>query len=190
MPFMLLFPGLLGFLGCLVGTSRGCTWILVWKGSSFPAMSIPEVFDPAPAPTALAVPSFNTQALIMHSRHILTTKPSVQGNQSVCPHPHSLCAQCVCTVLWCRVHPDPASCCTHGCLQPSHYTPCPLPELTVYLRGLPCPARGFRACLEWLSWLLQSCFTVCNSAQPAQRTVLQFSAILEHSKTKSCGDMQ
>lgn len=44
------------------------------------------MFDPVPA--ALTVPSLHTHTSIMHSRHILTTKPSVQGNEDVVQSSH------------------------------------------------------------------------------------------------------
>lgn len=88
--------------------------------------------------------------------------------------------------MWCRVHTDPASCCTHHCLQASmaHH---PLsPELTVDLRSLSVPGRGFGAFLEWLSR------GSCKAVSQCVRVLSQhsFSGLLEHSKAKTSGDVQ
>lgn len=187
MPSVLLFPGLFGVPGMPCDHICGCTWILVWKGSAFPARSIPEVFDPVPEPTPLTVPSLHTHALIMHSRHILTTKPGIQGDQDVCPYPHSpsvpiVCALCCGTEFTLTLHPAvPTTACRHPI---THH---PLsPELTAYLRGFPFPGRDFGAFLGWL------CLGSCKAALQCVTVLSQhsFSGILGLSKAKTCGDVQ
>lgn len=171
----------LGFLGCPVTSSCGCRWILVWKGSAFPARSIPEVLDPVPAPAPLTEPSLDAHALIMHSRHTLTTNSRVQGIQNACPYPHSpsvpsVCALCCGTDFTLTPLPAaPSSACRHPI---THHSLSP--GLTVHLRGLPFPGRDFGAFLERLC--LGSCKAALqNAAVPSQHS---FSVSLEHSKAK------